>query len=76
MIWVLVIGSGLLLFIAANYEKREPFRGEKKTTVAPGVILVLLVVFVLLLLEALSGSGSSSGKPTQTSNTLPVQVGK
>jgi hypothetical protein len=66
------------LFIAANYEKTERVPGtlEKKTTVSPGVIFVLLVVFVLLLLGALSGSGSSTGQPTQTSNTLPVQVGK
>ena len=78
VMWIMVIVCGVVLFIAATYEKTERVPGtlEKKTTVHPGVIFMLLVVFVLLLLGALSGSGSSSVQPTQTSNTLPVQVGK
>jgi hypothetical protein len=75
--WLWVIICGVVLFIALIYEKTERVPGEieKKITVSPGVILVLAVVFFLLLLGALSGSGSSTGQPTQTSNSPPVQVG-
>jgi len=74
MIWILVVVSGVILLIAANYEHSEPVQGEKKTTVHPGVLLVLGVVFVLLLLGALGALGSSSEQPKETGNTPPVQV--
>jgi hypothetical protein len=76
--WLMVIVTGVVLFIAATYEKTERVPGtlEKKTTVHPGVIFVLLVVFVLFLLGAIGAFGPSTGQPTQPSNTLPVQVGK
>ena len=75
-LWVFICGSVLLY--AALWEKKERVPGtlEKKITVHPAVILTLVVIFVLLLIGALSSSGSGSVKPTQTSSSPPVQVGR